>query len=228
MLKKLASYLLAFLMLILSLGTVTGCVFDPEINVKRVNNDVYIYNGERYVYVEKMFNYVEDMSNSYQVGYAYDGLFRKMSAYGANIGVEQDVLMFRGSTYFNHQFYVKESISWPDTLEVKCTGFVGTAEPSGWKPILTEETFTLKEILSMDDYLDENTQREKWGLCYFTLLGYDSLWLNKMVEIDTNGDMYISMYKEDTSYPAVYYKVIDEEMKKLIAENIHMLDYSDN
>lgn len=222
MLKKLASYLLAFLMLILSLGTATGCVFDPEINVKRVNNDVYIYNGERYVYVEKMFNYVEDMSNSYQVGYAYDGLFRKMPAYGANIGVEQDVLIFRGSTYFNHEFYVKESISWPDTLEVKCTGFVGTAEPFGWEPILTDEVFTLKEILSMDNYLDKNAQTEKGGICYFTLLGYDSLWLNKMVKIDAKGNMYIFMHEEDSSYPAGYYKVIDEEMKELIAKGINM------
>lgn len=207
MLKKLSSYLLVFLTLILSLGTVTGCVFDPSINVKRDGNDAYIYNGERYIYTQEMENYIDTYTEGKNVGYASTGIGLKVQVQVSNRDLEENVIQMMTDYHypsFCHPFYVKESASFPTSpWEAKYSSVRGGEE--------IEMSFQLKNMLAKSpSYQDFSEMRWTMILCY--LEDFHPICLSLNAYLDSQKNIYVG-------YDSIgHYKVIDEEFKAAVMQ----------
>ena len=202
--KKIVHLILAFFMLILSLGTTTGCVFDPTVNVKRDGFNAYIYNGERYVRTSDMDNYnpscgYGNTSFATLIGYAYNEIGVKIPVYIDNWDTERNVIIFCG--YFNNLFYVKETVQLPPPLDLECV----LADNF-------ETTFQLKDFVSAKkdfNLLQKTKTLELIGYATFHFLPGRPLNMNFTVYTDKE-----EVYIHDDRNNLGCYQIIDKEFKQ--------------
>ena len=207
MLKKLCSYLLAFLTLILSLGAATGCVLDPTINVKRVDSKAYIYNGEKYVYTEAMEKYIDTYAEGKKIGYAYTGIGQKVEVQVSNRDLKENVIQMMTDYHypsFCYSFYVKESAAFPTSpWQAKFSSVASVEE--------IKMNFQLKEVLSLyPTNIDFSGMKWDKILCY--LEDFHPICIQLSVHLDSANNIYVG------TNSLGHYKITDENFKAAVMQ----------
>ena len=210
--------MLAGLIFVLSLGTISACTTKKDVNVQQVAlfEDAYIYNGAKYLpsVDYTVWNLAgKGYGKTHSIGYALPvypiGLppkYIEVSVFDND--VEENVIVFKFSLG-NQLFYVKEGTYVPNKNELMGAEF--SAISNGYynlekKPI----QFKFEDVLSKETVSETLSQdSEKSHFCVYLKNHPLKTYISYIV--DDQNDLYICC-------EYTWHKVIDEEFKQLIMQ----------
>lgn len=227
-LKRIFVNILASLILILSLGTMSACVGENGLNVYQVPfEDAYIYNGEKYVVItDERYIYGSMDTKRYQIGYAYPvyifvGIPLRIKVYMYDNDTEGTVIFFDNSCGNQYQ-YVKEGVQFPDDSELMDIEFLGLNGRTldGVQENYIDFKFKLRDVLSKEVGPESLTNDWKnqapsyWkpnGRMFYGYLSDYPLTKPLGYVFDDQNNVYV--YCVDA-----WHKVIDDEFKQFILQ----------
>lgn len=206
--KKIFALIILAVMLSVSCIMMGACN-NSDINVKRISDDCYMYNGVNYTYRgPDMYQYETCQMKGNEVGYARDKYGLKISAYFMASDEEQNILMFKNSK-FTELFYVKEGF---DIFDVLNTPINKCVLQEGSPYTIECKEFIFWDIVEeCEDEFSSEVVDITWDWFYFSSYPYLRY---KIYMFERDNDIYVVPAR----YGKKYYKVVDEYYKEIFLD----------